>query len=198
MKIPEINHQQKSRLKAAPVQRCAKMANLLRGVNVGKLYMAADLAQLLRQTIDREIPELRALTDDKAALAPRPGSWSPKQELGHLIDSAANNHMRFAVASIEGAYEGTSYTQDRWVEAHGYQDLPWMEITELWYRYNLLLVYLVERIGEERMNNRCVVGGTAVTLHFLIEDYVLHMQHHLDHVLSRPVVTPYPRIQTTH
>jgi hypothetical protein len=63
--------------------------------------MPTDLAQLLRHTIDREIPELRALTDENAARAPKPRSWSPKQELGHLIDFAANNHMRFAVASIE-------------------------------------------------------------------------------------------------
>ena len=156
--------------------------------------MPTELAQLLRQTIDREISALRTLTDEKATRPPKPGSWSPKQELGHLIDSAANNHMRFVVAATEGAYEGAGYTQDRWVEAHGYQDLPWMEIVEFWYRYNLLLVHLVGRISEERMESRCVVGSSAVTLRFLIEDYVLHMQHHVDHVLSRPVVTPYPRV----
>jgi hypothetical protein len=153
-----------------------------------------ELAQLLRQTIDREISELRVLTDREAALAPKPGAWSPKQELGHLIDSAANNHMRFVVASTEGAWAGTGYTQDRWVAAHGYQDLSWTEIVELWYRYNLLLVHLVGRIAEEHMQNSCVVGSSAVTLRFLIIDYVRHMQHHIDHVLSRPVVTPYPRV----
>jgi hypothetical protein len=31
-----------------------------------------------------------------------------------------------------------------------------------------------------------------VTLEFLIEDYVLHMQHHLDHILERNVITEYP------
>jgi hypothetical protein len=156
--------------------------------------MPTDLAQLLRETIDGEIPKLRALTDEQAARAPRPGSWSPKQELGHLIDSAANNQMRFVVASIEAAWEGPGYTQDSWVEAHGYQDLPWTEIVELWYRYNLLLAHLIERIAEERMDSRCVVGSNAVTLSFLIEDYVLHMQHHVDHVLSRPSVRRYPRV----
>ncbi len=156
--------------------------------------MPTALAQLLRKTIDREIPGLRALTDEQAGRAPKPGAWSPKQELGHLIDSAANNQMRFVVASIEGAYEGTGYTQDRWVEAHGYQDLAWMEIVELWYRYNLLLVHLVERMAEDRLESRCVVGSNTVTLRFLIEDYVRHMQHHVDHVLSRPIVTPYPRV----
>ena len=70
-------------------------------------------------------------------------------------------------------------------------------MVDLWYRYNMLLVHLVERIAEEQMQNSCVVGSSAVTLRFLIIDYVRHMQHHVDHVLSRPVVTPYPRVQTT-
>src|SRR5580698_1358911 len=113
MKIPETNHQEKRRQKAAPVQRCAKMASLLRARSVGKLYMPTDLAQLLRQTIDREIPALRALSEEKAARAPKPGGWSPKQELGHLIDSAANNHMRFVVAATGGASRCAGYAQDR-------------------------------------------------------------------------------------
>jgi hypothetical protein len=160
--------------------------------------MPTDLAQLLRQTIDREIPGLRALSDEQAGRAPKPGAWSPKQELGHLIDSAANNHMRFVVTSVEGGYEGAGYPQDRWVEVHGYQDLAWLDIVELWFRYNVLIAQLVARLPEERMDCRCVVGSTAVTLRFLIEDYVQHLQHHVDHVLSRPVVTRYPRVQATH
>src|SRR5580704_2442195 len=120
MKIPETNHQQKSRQKAAPVQRCAKMASLLRVRSVGKLYMPTELALLLRRTIDRDVPELRALDDEKAARAPRPGAWSPKQELGHLIDSAANNHMRFVLATVDGEFRGLGYAQDKWVAAHGY------------------------------------------------------------------------------
>ena len=72
----------------------------------GKIIHANGSCAVLRQTIDREIPALRALTDEDAARTPKPGSWSPKQELGHLIDSAANNHMRFVVASIEGALRG--------------------------------------------------------------------------------------------
>jgi hypothetical protein len=38
-----------------------------------------------------------------------------------------------------------------------------------------------------------VIGDSApVTLRFLIEDYVLHMQHHLDHILRRDNLTQYP------
>jgi hypothetical protein len=153
--------------------------------------MPKDLSILLRETIERELPNLRALTDLKA---PKPGSWSRKEELGHLIDSATNNHIRFVLATVDGEYRGSGYTQDNWVEAHGYRDLVWSDLIDLWYSYNALVAHLVERIPEEHMKNQCSIGTGQVTLRFLIEDYVLHMQHHLDHILARDPLTAYPAV----
>ena len=165
---------------------------------MGKSYMPRELALLLRQTIDRELPCLRALTGEEAlSTPPKPGAWSRKEELGHLIDSAANNHIRFVVASLNGEFRGAGYAQNSWVDAHGYGDLEWQAIVELWYRFNSLLVHLVERIPDERLSNTCVIGMDVFALGFVIEDYVLHMRHHLDHVLSRPFITPYPGAPTT-
>ena len=143
---------------------------------------------LLRQTIERELPHLLALT---ALEAPKPGGWSRKEELGHLIDSATNNHIRFVLASIEGEFEGRGYAQDRWVEAHGYGEMAWRDLVDLWYRYNALLAHLAGRIPEGQMDNRCVVGSDVHTLRFLMEDYVVHMQHHIDHILARDPITLY-------
>jgi hypothetical protein len=151
--------------------------------------MPKQLSILLRQTIDRELPNLLALT---ALEAPKPGSWSRREELGHLIDSATNNHIRFVLAAIDGEFRGQGYSQDKWVEAHGYQDMPWRGLVDLWYHYNALLAHLVERIPDAKMDNRCVIGSGVQTLGFVIEDFVLHMQHHLDHILARDPITPYP------
>jgi hypothetical protein len=153
--------------------------------------MPKDLSLLLRETIDCELPHLQNLTQFEA---PKPGGWSRKEELGHLIDSATNNHMRFVRATLDGEFRGPGYMQDDWVAAHGYQDLAWSDLIDLWYRYNALLAHLVERIPEAHMSNRCVVGSGDVTLRFLIEDYVLHMQHHLNHILARDPLTPYPSV----
>jgi hypothetical protein len=155
--------------------------------------MPKDLSLPLRATIERELPNLRELTDVAASQNDgRPGSWSRKEELGHLIDSATNNHIRFVLASLDGEYRGQGYAQDKWVEAHGYRDLPWIDLVDLWYQYNTLLACVVERIPEAHLDNRCVIGWGVVTLRFVIEDYVLHMQHHLDHALARGRITPYP------
>lgn len=152
------------------------------------------LAPLLEATIDREIVYLRQLSATQAAQAPRPGAWSPKQELGHLIDSAVNNHVRFAGAAIAGSYNGPGYAQDAWVELHGYQSMPWLELIDLWYDHNRLLVQLIKRIPAERLTSPCVVSdGAPLELSALIGDYVLHMQHHVDHLLRRENVTRYPQ-----
>jgi DinB superfamily len=157
--------------------------------------MPNELAHLLAQTIATELPFLRAFTGTEASAAPQSaGAWSKKEELGHLIDSATNNHLRFVKAALEGGYEGPLYAQDEWVRLHGYAGIPWADIVELWYQYNLLLSRLVEGIPEERLAAGCKIGYDApVTLGFLIDDYVLHMQHHVDHILSRALVTAYPR-----
>jgi hypothetical protein len=160
--------------------------------------MPQDLSLLLERTIEREYANLSALTEPETAIHPDgPASWSPKQELGHLIDSAANNHIRFVRAALEPEYRGPGYAQNDWVDLHGYQNLPWQSIMAFWLHYNRLLTRLIARIPQARMPTHCFIGSAApVTLAFLIEDYVLHMQHHVDHILKRERITAYPSATT--
>ncbi len=119
------------------------------------------LASLLESTIDREIVFLRALAATHAIQTPKPGAWSPKQELGHLLDSAVNNHVRVVNAALAGAYTGPSYAQNEWVDLHGYQSMPWLELIDLWYDHNRLLAQLIHRIPADRLASLCTIGGTA-------------------------------------
>lgn len=159
--------------------------------------MASSLKERLQATIDRETIALQAINDDEAAI--RSGgadTWSPKDELGHLIDSATNNHVRFVRGAIEFPFSGPGYQQNEWVRLHGYNQLPWTTLVDFWSRYNLFLAHLIGQIPADRLENECRVGsGAPVTLRMLIEDYILHMQHHLDHVLRRPVITQYPAVK---
>jgi hypothetical protein len=138
-----------------------------------------------RETIAHYEPRLRAISDSSAAANPRGGdAWSRKQEMGHLIDSATNNRVRFVRAALEGKYAGPSYDGVGWVRVGGYAEMPWTDIIDLWKALNLALAVLVGRIPEDRLPAKCHIGDDPeVTLDFIITDYVRHMRQHLDHVL---------------
>jgi len=155
--------------------------------------MSHELSRRIRQTVDRELGNLLAVSGERAVVPRAPGKWCPKEELGHLIDSAANNHQRFVRAALAGEYQGPGYAADDWVGIHGYRETAWESLVDFWHQYNRLLADVVARIPEERLATACFIGGGApVTLGFVIEDYVLHMQHHIDLLLRREKVTAYP------
>jgi hypothetical protein len=144
------------------------------------------LSQSLRETVTDEEPRLRAISEQAAGSIPLTGGWSKKQELGHLIDSAINNHVRFVKAALENGYSGPSYDGDGWVTMAGYDAASWPGLIDLWKSHNQALVRVVDNIPHERFSAHCRVGDAQpVTLQFLIDDYVLHMRHHLDHMTSR-------------
>jgi hypothetical protein len=156
--------------------------------------MAPDLGELLKKIVREEGPKLRAISEKTAATRPGAGEgWSRKQELGHLIDSATNNRVRFIVAALNGKYTGPTYDARGWVDLGGYSNTPWTDLVELWTRLNEALARAIEHIPGERLSAECNVNESGpVSLDFLIRDYALHMQHHLDHILDRERQTPYP------
>ena len=137
------------------------------------------IASQLENNINNYLPGLRAIDDVKASLKSSPLKWSKKQILGHLIDSAANNHQRFVRCQFE-EQPLISYNQDKWNEAGHYQEMDTRHLTRLWLVYNLHLAKLIALIPEEKGKRKCLTApGTAVTLEFLINDYVVHLEHHL-------------------
>jgi hypothetical protein len=163
--------------------------------------MLANHASSLERAIACEFVNLSALGEKQASARPADaGSWSRKQELGHPIDSAVNNieqrqgaHIRFAKASLEREYTGPAYDQDGWVRTHGYNEPPWLSLIDAWRQHDAPLVQVVRRIRDERLAAPCVIAGASpVTPGFLIEDYIPHMQHHLDHILGRAKITHSP------
>ncbi|MBZ5568548.1 MAG: DinB family protein [Acidobacteriia bacterium] len=126
---------------------------------------------------------LSALSSTTAAARPMPDAWSKKQELGHLVDSAVNNYVRIIRVQRESAPALPGYEQDAWVERQGYDDRDWMELVALWKALNQHMLAAARRIPASSLARTCTIaGGDSVTLGFLIEDYVDHMVHHLQHI----------------
>ena len=123
--------------------------------------MVVDLSRRLTETVERELPNVRALVEEQASLPRAPGKWSAKEELGHLIDSAANNHIRFVGGALTGQFHGPGYAQDDWVRLHGYGAMHWQTLVDFWFSYNRFLAGLVDRIPEPQWQTECFIDRNA-------------------------------------
>jgi nitroreductase len=126
---------------------------------------------------------LAAISRERAATRPSPEGWSAKEELGHLIDSAANNHQRIVRAQLEDNLELPGYDGDRWVAVHAYQLREWTDLIALWHALNAQLLSAAEAAPEFAWAHALSVGGSEpMTLGFVLDDYVAHMANHLRHI----------------
>jgi hypothetical protein len=123
---------------------------------------------------------LLEVSEEDSTLPVLRGGWSRKQVLGHLIDSASNNHQRFVRAALQGALEFPGYDQDGLVRVQAIQEARWPVLVALWVSYNRFLAHVIAHLPADKLEAPCRIGsGQPVTLRFLVEDYVAHLLHHL-------------------
>ena len=129
--------------------------------------------------------KLRTITESESRYKSAPDKWSKKEILGHLIDSASNNHQRFIRAQLENPLYFPAYQQVNWVNLQNYRDEPWDRIVSFWELYNQHLLHIFSQIPEVKWDNLCSVGtNKPVSLSVLANDYVDHMDHHLQQIIS--------------
>lgn len=75
----------------------------------------------------------------------------------------------------------TTYDQVRWVELQGYQEMPIEAILQLWTSLNKKIIYVLENIPEKSLELPIVMNQQHLTLASLIQDYVQHLEHHIQH-----------------
>lgn len=120
---------------------------------------------------------------ERTAKRPRPGGWCAREILGHLVDSACNNHRRFVIGRGQPPVVFQGYDGDGWVERQRYADRPFSDIATLWAAYNHHLVHVIANTPADALTlSGAGPEGGAVTLGFLMEDYVRHLRHHLDQI----------------
>ena len=142
--------------------------------------MVDELAARLEAHVLRVEPALRAIADSDASRAPAAGGWTPKEILGHLIDSASNNHQRFVRLQQSPASKFAAYNQDFWVNVQGYRERPWADLVTLWAAYNRHLAHIIRRIDPELLTHTIEVSpGEQYDLRFFVVDYERHLLHHL-------------------
>lgn len=140
---------------------------------------AERLAQLLQTAEVR----LSAIPEAEASRALAPGHWSKKQILGHLIDSAGNNHQRLVRVQIAPGLDFPSYEQESWVTVQRYADESWRDLIDLWLLFNRHLLHVIRGVPPTSLSRPCIIGGKEpVPLAELIDGYVDHLEHHLEQI----------------
>jgi hypothetical protein len=134
---------------------------------------------------------LAGFSEAESEQRPSPERWTKKEVIGHLIDSASNNHQRFVRGQIAAGQDFPGYEQEQWVRIQNYQAARWNDLIDLWRAYNTHLLHVAGCMSEEGKRATCRVGGGAeVSLAGLFVDYVEHLEHHLRMMLGRWEVEP--------
>jgi hypothetical protein len=140
------------------------------------------LASDIERAVEEAYNQLINLSEDTLKIRPNPGEWSVKEIVGHLTDSAANNHQRFVRLQIADGLIFPNYAQDNdaWVSIQGYQEAPWDDLLALWRYLNRHLARVVRTVNERCIDNIWVLDeDTSITLGDLMIDYLRHLKEHL-------------------
>jgi len=142
-----------------------------------------DVASALRSVVERAAVGFTRLTESEAVRDRGQGRWVTKEILGHLIDSAVNNHQRFVRAQLANPFIGPGYDQQAWVQVQRYRDRPWSELVELWVALNRHVAAVIEGVPAEKLQTPCTIGDREpASLEWWMRDYLRHLRHHLEQI----------------
>ncbi len=140
-----------------------------------------DIIYAINHWIQTLPKEYNSMSETEISNRPFPNKWSKKEILGHLCDSAINNIERFVkIQYMEQPYVIQSYNQEQWVAVQNYHARPLDEILTLFQNLNKQVLNIIMNIPAEKLTYLCGIDNTQKTLQWLIQDYLNHMEHHIN------------------
>ena len=140
--------------------------------------LALDIETVIEEAFDK----LQSLSEDVVNRRPTPSDWSAKEVIGHLIDSASNNHQRFVRLQITDGLTFPDYQHDNdaWVRIQKYHETSWDELLDLWQCLNRHLARIIKNVNETCIDHIWVVDeDNTITLGELMVDYLRHLRVHV-------------------
>ena len=147
-------------------------------------YDPAAIAADLHAALTEGLGLFAGVDEALSGVRAKPNGWCAREIVGHLIDSACNNHRRFILGQTPGLAKFDGYDGDVWVSRQRYADESWADIVALWAAYNRHLRYVISRTPVEHLMLSATSPDCSdvVTVGFLMQDYVGHIRHHLEQV----------------
>jgi len=120
-------------------------------------------------------------SDEELSRKTSPEKWSKREILGHLIDSALHNLVRFTEARYSPLpYLHRPYDQDALVRINDYQNQDSEDLLVLWLSLNKRIASVMSITTESESEIPVKFSdGTVKNLRFLMTYYADHLAWHL-------------------
>jgi len=141
--------------------------------------------QELLGLIDEWEQKLLQLPEDLITRKRTPQSWSIKEIIGHLVDSASNNthriiHLQYQESPLKFPDYASFGNNDKWVEIQNYQDENWHDLVQLWKYSNIHIAHVIDNVSMEKLDNVWINAlNKTISLRSMITNYVEHFKVHL-------------------
>lgn len=143
----------------------------------------------LQEHINIVPKEFLNYSEEELRKKPASNKWSKKELLGHLIDSATNNHLRFIkIQFMPQPFFVEGYIQDEWVRIQNYNEMDTQHLVNFWKNYNEHILLIMQNTPDKNLEiklNPEVPSEEADTLFLLMKDYVDHIDHHLKQIFTK-------------
>ena len=146
-----------------------------------------EVANRIKEIVGRETPVLYSYTEEMVSLLRNAQGRTVKEILGHLIDSASNNHQRMVRLHYNDTLSFPDYTDanDLWIAVQRYNEAPWKEVVGLWEYYNLHLARIIGGFDQSKLGNLWHDSqGRAISLGEMAGSYLWHLELHLGEIHS--------------
>ena len=145
----------------------------------------SDVTNGIQKYIDTWEQKLTALSADTIVKKRNKQNRTIKQILGHLIDSAANNHQRIVRLQYNDKLDFPDYQQDNdlWIALQDYQNADWNTTIQMWKYYNLHMIQVIKSVDHTKLENTWQnFEHITVTLRQMIEGYPGHIELHFNEI----------------
>lgn len=139
----------------------------------------------ITELVDKWIPVLKNIPDEVLINKRNWQNRTIKQVLGHLVDSASNNHHRMVRLQYNNILVFPDFRQhnDLWIALQDYQNEDWNDLIQLWKYYNRHIVHIIRSVDLNKIENYWYdFEGTKITLEQIIEGYLWHLELHLKEI----------------